>query len=139
MFLRDTNILSELRKVERGRGHHGVVNWAAGVAMTTMYLSVITLMEIEVGILLIARRDQGQADRLRLWLHGQIMPRFAARLLPVDATVALHAARLHVPDPKPERDALIAATALVHGMTVVTRNVADFAATGVAVFDPWSA
>ena len=81
--------------------------------------------------------DQRQGDRLRAWLDTYVLPEFAERTLPVDATVALRCARLHVPDPCLERDAFIAATALVHGMTVVTRNVADFEATGVELVNPW--
>jgi toxin FitB len=102
------------------------------------FISTITLMELEAGVLLVQRRDADQGAMLRAWLNGQVIPGFAGRILPVDDAVALRCAALHVPDPRPERDALIAATALVHGMTVVTRKVADFAPTGVALLNPWT-
>ena len=101
-------------------------------------MSAITVLELELGVLLLERRDPAQGAVMRAWLESHVLPAFAGRVLPVDTTVALHCAKLHVPDPRAERDALIAATAQVHGMTVVTRNVADFAATGVPVLDPWA-
>lgn len=96
-------------------------------------------MELEIGILRVEQRDPAQGNLLRRWMESRVMPEFAERTLPVDTIVALRCARLHVPDPRAERDALIAATALVHGMRVVTRNVADFAATGVPLLNPWTA
>jgi predicted nucleic acid-binding protein len=98
---------------------------------------VVTLFEIERGILLLGRRDRSQAGHLRQWFGTRLMPDFEGRILPVDAAVALRCAALHAPDPLPGRDGLIAATALVHGMTVVTRNVRDFEATGVPLLNPW--
>lgn len=102
-----------------------------------MFLSVISVLELELGILLVERRDQAQGKRLRVWLENQVLPAFAERVLVVDTAVARQCAGLHVPDPRSERDALLAATALVHKLTVVTRNVADFAPTGVALLNPW--
>ncbi|HEY0229087.1 MAG TPA: type II toxin-antitoxin system VapC family toxin, partial [Mycobacterium sp.] len=102
-------------------------------------LSAITLLELELGVLRMERRDAAQGARLRTWLDHHVLPSFADRILAIDAAVALRCAALHVPDPRSDRDALIAATALVQGMTVVTRNVADFAPTGVRVVDPWEA
>jgi predicted nucleic acid-binding protein len=134
MFLLDTNVLSELRRPERA--HPGVVRWADGIPAAQFFISAISLLEIERGALRIARKDAAQGNVLRAWIDEQILTRFEGRLLPVDAAVALQGARLHVPDPRPERDTLIAATALVHGMTVVTRNVEDFSATGARVFNP---
>jgi len=139
MFLLDTNVISELRKAGDGKADANVVAWLSGVDASTFYLSAVTLMEIEVGVLRIARRDPTQGVRLRTWMDNHILPEFSARILPVDTTVALRCAVLHVPDPRPERDAFIAATALVHGMTVVTRNLADFERTGVALLNPWQA
>lgn len=139
MFLLDTNVISELRKAGDGKADTHVVAWLSSVDATAFYLSAITLMEIELGILRIERRDPAQGARLRAWMDQRILPEFAARILPVDTAVALRCACLHVPDPRPERDAFIAATALAHGMTVVTRNVADFAPTGVPLLNPWDA
>jgi predicted nucleic acid-binding protein len=105
--------------------------------VSSLFLSVITVHEVELSVGLVERRDPVQGALLRTWLDGHVLPTFAGRCLPVDAQIARASARLHVPDPIPFRDGLIAATALVHGMTVATRNVADFAATGVAIVNPW--
>lgn len=137
MYLLDTNVLSELRKLGDGRADTNVTAFIAAQDAAALHLSVITLLEMEIGVRRIARRDAVQGQMLRQWLDGRVMPAFAGRILPVDATVALRRAALHVPDPRPERDALIAATALVHGMTVVTRNLADFRTMGVGLVDPW--
>jgi hypothetical protein len=101
-------------------------------------MSVITLQELEIGVRLAERRDVSQGAVLRTWLEDHVLPAFADRLLVVDKAVALRSAALHVPAPRPVRDGLIAATALVHGMTVVTRNTADFEPTGVSLLNPWS-
>ncbi len=138
MYLLDTNALSELRKRRSGKISAAVEAWAGSVDQADMFLSVITIMEIELGIALLERRDTRQAGVLRLWLHDKVMPAFAGRILPVDTTIALRCARLHVPDTKSERDAWIAATGLVHDLTIVTRNVADFAGTDVTLLDPWT-
>jgi hypothetical protein len=139
MYLLDTNVVSELRKVRAGRADAQVAAWADGVDASDLYLSVVSLQELEIGVLLAERRDATQGAVLRRWLDEHVLPAFAGRLLVVDAAVARRSARLHVPNPRPLRDGLIAATALVHGMTVVTRNVDDFAPTGVPTLDPWSA
>lgn len=135
MFLLDTNVLSELRR--RERTHAKVAAWADSVHATDLFLSVITILEIEAGTLQLARRDAAQGAMLRHWIDEKVLPAFAGRILPVDTAVAQCCARLHVPDPRAERDALIAATALVHRMAVVTRNVADFKPMGVDLLDPW--
>lgn len=137
MFALDTDVLSELRKAKSGRADPNVLAWAAGVMPASLFISAITVLELEAGVLLMERRDPVQGAALRAWLTTQVLTAFAGRVLPVDVAVAQRCARLHVPDPRAERDALIAATALVHGMTLVTRNVADFEATGVAVINPW--
>jgi predicted nucleic acid-binding protein len=138
MFVLDTNVVSELRKVRLGKADANLARWADGVDAAALYLSVVTVMELEAGVLQMERRDQKQGRVLRTWMDEAVLPEFAGRVLPIDTAVALRCARLHVPDPRSERDALIAATALVHGMTVVTRNVDDFEATGVGVVNPWS-
>lgn len=135
MFLLDTNVLSELRRPERADPR--LLAWAADTPASSLFLSAITLLEIEMGALRIARRDARQGAVLRTWIDSQVLPTFADRVLPVDTAVALRCATLHVPDLRSERDALIGATALVHGMTVVTRNQADFIAMGVALLNPW--
>ena len=138
MFLLDTNVFSELRKAGDGKADANVVAWLSSVDATTLYLSAIIIMEIELGILRIERRDPAQGQRLRAWMDNHILPEFAERTLPVDMAVTLRCASLHVPDARSERDALIAATALVHGMTVITRNLTDFEPTGALVLNPWN-
>ena len=138
MYLLDTNAVSELRKVRAGKADHHVAAWADSVDATDLYLSAITILELETGILLAERRDPAQGAIFRAWLDAHVLPAFTGRILVVDTAVAQRSARLQVPDPRPLRDGLIAATALVHGMTIVTRNVADFEPTGVAVLNPWA-
>ncbi|KAF0848817.1 type II toxin-antitoxin system VapC family toxin [Nocardia caishijiensis] len=135
-YLLDTNVLSELRKSARSADPR-VRAWIAARRPSELYLSVVTIMEIDIGIGRVERRDADQGKRLRAWLDDTVLDAFDGRILAVDLAVARRAARLHVPDPRPERDALIAATADEHGMTVVTRNTKDFAPTGAPVIDPW--
>jgi predicted nucleic acid-binding protein len=135
MFLLDTNVLSELRNACKADAQ--VLAWAREIAAEQLFISAITIFEIERGILRIARRDARQALVLRSWLDDRVLPQFGARILPVDTRVAQRCAPLHVSDPKPERDSFIAATALVHGLTVVTRNAADFTTSGVLLLNPW--
>ncbi len=137
MFLLDTNVLSELRRRDRTDAH--VAAWADAVDADMMFLSAITVLEIEFGSRLVARRDAVQGATLRQWIDGKVLPAFAGRILAVDTAVAQRCAALHVPDPRAERDALIAATALVHNLKVITRNTVDFKATGVALINPWEA
>ena len=139
MFVLDTNVVSELRKVRFGKADANVAAWAQGVDAAALFVSAITILELELGVLLIERKDAVQGAMLRAWLDLQVLPEFAGRTLPVDSAVAQRCARLHVPDKRGERDALIAATALVHGMTLVTRNLADFRPTGVNLLNPWDA
>jgi toxin FitB len=137
MFLLDTNVVSELRKARAGKADANVVAWAASASAATMFVSAITVQELEIGVLLAERRNPSQGAVLRRWLEAQVLPAFAERILPVDTPVARRSAALHVPGPRPVRDSLIAATALVHAMPVVTRNVSDFAASGVEIINPW--
>jgi toxin FitB len=137
MFVLDTNVISELRKAPSGKANRHVAAWAAQVPAASLYLSAITVLELETGVLLIERRDKTQGALMRRWMDERVLPAFAGHILAVDTAVALRCAQLHVPDRLSERDALIAATALVHGMTVATRNVADFAASKVPLLDPW--
>jgi predicted nucleic acid-binding protein len=137
MFVLDTNVVSELRKVRLGWADANVAAWADSVKASDLYLSAITLQELEIGVLLAEHRDPVQGAVFRTWLNSHVLPAFEGRILPVDTAVALRSAKLHVPNPRPFRDGLIAATALVHGMTVVTRNLADFEGTSVAMLNPW--
>ena len=139
IYLLDSNVLSELRKMRVGKANPNVVAWAKTVDAAAFFVSTITLMELELGVLSKERKDAAQGAVLRTWLNQHILREFAERTLPVDTAVALRCARLHVSDRRAERDALIAATALVHGLTVVTRNVADFQPTGVVIVNPWEA
>ncbi|ECB4071340.1 type II toxin-antitoxin system VapC family toxin [Salmonella enterica subsp. enterica serovar Napoli] len=137
MYILDTNVVSELRKARTGKIDANVAAWAESMDASALFVSSITIMELELGILSVEHRDAIQGSLLRSWLEQHVLPEFSGRTLSVDTAVALRCARLHVPDKRGERDALIAATALVHGMTVVTRNVADFEPTGVAIINPW--
>lgn len=135
MYLLDTNVLSELRKQERA--HPNVQAWSRSVDAQDLYLSAVTILEIEAGVLSLARRDVKQAAVLRRWVDGFVLTAFVNRILPLDTEVARECARLHVPDRRPERDAMIAATAVVHRFVVVTRNVIDFQPMGVNLLNPW--
>ena len=137
MYLLDTNLVSELRKARTGKANPGVVRWADGIGASLMFLSVITIQEIEAGVLRAERKDAAQGAVLRAWFEQQVLPAFAGRILPVDIRVARRCGQLQAERPRPAGDALIAATALEHGMTVVTRNVADFEPMGVRLLNPW--
>ncbi len=139
MFILDTNVISELRESRSKKAAPSVLKWATSVDAGRFYVSAITVMEIELGILQKERRDARQGAVLRGWLETRVLPEFAGRILMIDTAVARRCAHIHVPDRRAERDALIAATALVHGMTVVTRNTVDFESTGVALLNPWEA
>lgn len=138
MYLLDTNVVSELRKARTRNADQNVVAWANSVSTASLFLSAISILEIETGVLLAERRDPRQGAMLRSWVDERVLPTFAGRILTVDTAVARICARLHVPDRLPDRGALIAATALVHGMTVITRNISDFSSTGVEIVNPWN-
>ena len=137
MYLLDTHVVSELRKAKSGTVDQNVLAWANSVSAPSLFLSVITVLELETGILLIERRDPAQGAVIRSWLNTHVLPAFSEHILPVDTAVAQCCAKLNVPDSHSGRDALIAATALIHGLTVVCRNTHDFVATGVELLDPW--
>jgi toxin FitB len=135
MYILDTNVVSELRKAKKV--NENVAKWAQPLPSAMLYISVISILELEIGILLIERRDKEQGAILRTWMSRHVLPTFSGRILAIDTAVAQRCATLHVPKPRSDRDALIAATALVHGLTVATRNVADFDGMGVGVLNPW--
>jgi len=137
MYLLDTNVVSELRKLGDGKADTNVVQWVSSLDPLSIFISVVTIMELEIGILRVERRDQRQGTMLRAWFEGHVLPEFADRTLSIDTVVARRCARLHVPDPRSERDALVAATGLSYGMTVVTRNLSDFNDLGVKLLNPW--
>lgn len=136
-LLLDTCVVSQLRKIQSGRAHRGVSEWAERIDSSSTYISCIALHELEIGVCRVERADTVAGHALRAWLETNVRPTFAGRILPVGEAVALQAAQLHVPDPRPTNDALIASTAIVHGMTLVTRNVRDFPGTMVSLFNPW--
>ena len=137
MFVLDTNVISELR---HGKLHQSaeVRAWAAGQPSSRLFLSAISILELEIGIRTLERRTPPQGSALRVWLAG-VRVAFAGRILPFTESTAPVCASLHIPDRRSERDAMIAATAIEHGFAVVTRNVSDFADTGLTVVNPWLA
>ena len=136
-YLLDTNVISELRKGGSVKIDQNVERWAKQTTGSAFFLSVITILELEMGVLLIERKDRIQGETLRSWFQNHVLPTFKDRVLNIDHNIALRCAALHIPDRRSDRDALIAATALVHGMHIVTRNVTDFANTGVEIINPW--
>lgn len=135
MFILDTNVVSNLRR--RDKADRNVLAWSETHDIASFFMSVISILELEIGTLLLSRKDTRQATMYREWLDQTLIPQFDDRILSIDKAVVVRCANLHVPDPKPERDALIAATALVKNLTVVTRNTKDFDGTGVKLFNPW--
>ncbi len=139
MYILDTNVISEIRKGKSGKADKNVIKWANNVATSSLYISVITILELEMGILAKEKKDPSQGAVLRSWFNNHVMPTFAERILPIDTAIALRSAKLHLPNPHYDRDALIATTALVHGMVLVTRNTCDFEQAGLEIINPWHA
>lgn len=137
-FLLDTNVVSEIRKAEHGTADANVLGWVRSVPSSSLWLSVISLHELEVGVGLVERRDTAQGELLRRWVDHRLLPAFADRLLVIDEDVVRASGRCHVTDPRDIRDTLIAATAAVHDLTVVTRNVSDFTGLPARVINPWT-
>lgn len=137
-YLLDTNVVSELRKVGDDKADPNVTAWVSAQDSRDLYISAVTVLELERGILSIQRRDIAQGSRLRAWMDDRVRPEFAERIISIDDAIATRCAHLHIPDRRNEADAIIAATALVHGLVVVTRNIQDFQGTGVVLVDPWS-
>ena len=137
MFLMDTNVVSEIRKGTKANSN--VLSWSKTVSTASLFLSVISILEIETGVMQKERQDPSQGAILRTWLNSHVLPAFSERIINIDVAVAQRCAKLHIPDRRSERDALIAATALVHGLVVVTRNIKAFEETGVELINPWEA
>jgi predicted nucleic acid-binding protein len=133
MYLLDTGVVFDLRRAKAGRADQGLAAWAAGVARHSLFISVLTLLELEAAAGRLERRDPAAGAAMRAWVEDQAAKAFDGRVLSVDAAVARRRARLAYADP---RDALIAATALEHGLTLVTRNPQAFKAGRVKVFNP---
>ena len=135
MYLLDTNVISDLRRP--GMAPAALVRWAAETPVSDLYLSAMSVYELEIGIQRLERRDPAQGAILRAWMGRSVLGRFRDRILPIDQAVATRCAALQVPDPKPERDSFIGATALVHRLILVTRNLRDFEGMGVEIRNPW--
>lgn len=122
-----------------GKADLNVTAWLSAQDSRDLYISAITILELERGILSIQRRDIEQGSRLRAWMDSRVRPEFAERIISIDGAIATRCAHLHIPNRRNEADALIAATSIVHGLVVVTRNIQDFQGTGVVLVDPWRA
>lgn len=137
MYLLDTNIVSESRKLGTSRIDVVAANWLSRIDAAQTFLSAMTVFELERGVLQMERRDATQGSMLRRWLNDRVMVAFEKRILPLSSAVAQPSAGLHIPDPRSERDAWIAATAIDAGLILATRNISDFAGMGVSLVNPF--
>jgi len=137
VYLLDTNIVSDLRKAGASSADPHLVEWAGGIESGHFYISSITLLELEIGVQRLERKDKRQGRVLRSWLADRVYPTFDGRVLPFCIDSAAYCAQLHVPDQRSDRDSFIASIAYVHDMTVVTRNLKDFEGMGVSLINPW--
>ncbi|WP_228777398.1 type II toxin-antitoxin system VapC family toxin [Lonepinella koalarum] len=137
MFLIDTNVISELRKIPLGDANVNVSEWAMRIPEEHIFISVVSIMEIKRGILTLQRRDPTQAKIIQQWFENIIKAQFQSRILPINLKTAEICATLHAPNKRPENDAWIAAIALEHNLTLATRNVKDFDIAELKIFNPW--
>lgn len=135
MFLLDTNVISELR-TGKPRQSASVRVWAESVSANQLYLSSVSVLELEMGVLRIERKDVLQGKTLRVWAE-MVLRQFHDQVLPFTTETAMLCASMHVPDARSFRDSMIAATALQHRLTLVTRNILDFEGLGVHLVNPW--
>ena len=134
MYLLNSEVVLELRKAKAGRTDTGLATWAAGVSRQNLFLSALTLLELESGAMEVERQDKAAGAALREWIDGPVMAAFEGRILAVDAAIVRRRARLPYKD---ARDGLLAATAIEHGLTLVTRHTGTFKAGRVKLFNPW--
>ena len=137
MYLLDTNLISEIRKMPKGKCDQGVEQWVKTTSQNLMFTSAVVLMELERGILAMERKDMAQGTMLRTWFEKDVLPAFQSKILSVNEQTARICAKLHIPDHTPENDAWVAASAIQHNLVLVTRNTDDFARTGVRLLNPF--
>lgn len=137
MYLLDTNVISESRKMAKGNANQGVMDWLSTVSEHEIFTSAVVMMELERGVLRLERKDIPQGQLLRYWFEQEICPAFQNQILTIDQETARICAKLHIPEHAPENDVWIAASAIQHNFTLVTRNTADFMRTGVKLFNPF--
>lgn len=137
MYLLDTNIISEIRKLAKNKCDKNVADWVRSTSKDLMFTNAVVMMELERGVMSIERKDTTQGKLLRHWFEMDVKPAFHGKILKIDEQTAQICAKLHIPDHAPENDAWIAASAIQHNLVLVTRNTADFARTGVKLFNPF--